>query len=288
MLGDHLPPNVKYMQLEISAHSSLCLVIGDPVSHSLSPAMHNAAYAACSLPFVMGGAQVRSGTLADAMKGVRALGIRGLAVTMPHKVSIMDLLDEIDPTAATIGAVNTVVNNGGILTGFNTDWIGILRPLEKLTSLRGKKVALLGAGGAAQAALYACGSQGASVTIFNRSLEKATTLADRFNVSVLPLEKTDELAAFDIIINTTSVGMAPEIDASPVPESALRREQIVFETIYAPVSTKLLRFSQRAGASTITGLDMFLEQGAAQFHLHTGVKAPRDEMEKILRRSLGA
>jgi shikimate dehydrogenase len=276
------------MQLEISAHSSLCLVIGDPISHSLSPAMHNAAYAACSLPFVMGGAQVRADALANALTGVRALGIRGLAVTMPHKVSIMDLLDEIDPTAATIGAVNTVVNNNGKLIGFNTDWIGILRPLEKLTSLRDKKVALLGAGGAAQAALYACGSQGASVTIFNRSLEKAATLAERFNASVLPLERIEELSAFDIVINTTSVGMAPESDASPLPASALHREQIVFETIYAPVTTKLLQFGNRVGASTITGLDMFLEQGAAQFHLHTGVKAPRGEMEKILRRSLGA
>ncbi len=275
------------MQLEISARSSLCLVIGDPVSHSLSPAMHNAAYAAVRLPFVMAGSQVRSEGLADAIKGMRALGIRGLAVTMPHKVAIMELLDEVDPIAAAIGAVNTVVNENGKLTGYNTDWLGILRPLEQRTSLKGKRVALLGAGGAAQAALYACSTKGASVAIFNRSVDKAESIAARFNASVRPLENSDELSSFDIIINTTSVGMAPDVEISPVPESALTQDQIVFETIYAPVTTKLLRMSDRVGAKTIPGLDMFLEQGTAQFHLHTGVKAPKEEMEKILRNSLG-
>ena len=276
------------MQLEISAHSSLCLVVGDPVAHSLSPAMHNAAYAATQLPFVMCSAHVRAEALADAVKGMRALGVRGLAVTMPHKVAIMELLDEVDPIAATIGAVNTVVNSNGRLMGYNTDWLGILRPLEQRTSLKGRKVALLGAGGAAQAALYACTREGASVAIFNRSIERAVSLADRFGASILPLEKADELSLFDIVINTTSVGMAPDIDRSPVPASALTRDQVVFETIYAPATTKLLSMSARIGASTIPGLDMFLEQGAAQFHLHTGVKAPREEMENILRNSLGA
>ena len=276
------------MQLEISARSSLCLIIGDPVSHSLSPAMHNAAYAAAGVPFVMAGAHVRAETLPDAMKGMRALGIRGLAVTMPHKVAIMELLDEVDPTATTIGAVNTVVNDNGKLTGYNTDWLGILRPLEKHATLKGKKVALLGAGGAAQAALYACTTKSASVTIFNRSLDRAESIAERFGASVRPLEKAEELSAFDIIINTTAVGMAPDVDASPVPESALTKNQVVFETIYAPVTTKLLRMSASVGAKTISGLDMFLEQGTAQFHLHTGVKAPQEEMEKILRNSLGA
>jgi shikimate dehydrogenase len=233
-------------------------------------------------------AHVRAEALADAVKGMRALGVRGLAVTMPHKVAIMELLDEVDPIAATIGAVNTVVNSNGRLMGYNTDWLGILRPLEQRTSLKGRKVALLGAGGAAQAALYACTREGASVTIFNRSIERAESLADRFGASILPLEKADELSLFDIVINTTSVGMAPDIDRSPVPASALTRDQVVFETIYAPATTKLLSMSARIGASTIPGLDMFLEQGAAQFHLHTGVKAPREEMEKILRNSLGA
>ncbi len=275
------------MPLEITARTSLCLIIGDPVSHSLSPAMHNAAYAHLGIQFVMGAAHVTPEGLVDAIKGVRALGIRGLAVTMPHKVSIMPLLDAVVPTAQAIGAVNTVVVENGVLTGFNTDWLGILRPLEQRTPLKGKAVALLGAGGAAQAALHACQSQGASVTIFNRTIEKAKTIAERFGCAVLPLTDVMELGAFDIIINTTSVGMDPNRNQSPIPQSAICKHHIVFETIYSPARTQLIQMSEAVGAQTITGLEMFLEQGAAQFQLHTGVKAPRAEMEKILKAALG-
>jgi len=274
--------------LDITARSSLCLIIGDPVSHSLSPSMHNAAYASAGLPFVMAGAHVRAEGLGDALRGMRALGIRGLAVTMPHKVAILPLLDVVDPIAQTIGAVNTVVNDNGVLTGFNTDWLGILRPLERTIDLKGRTVALLGAGGAAQAALYACTSEGASVTIFNRSVEKASAIAEKFGCAVRSLDAATDLSTFDIIINTTSVGMSPNLDQSPIPESAIRKHHIIFETIYAPNVTTLLKVSQNVGAQTITGLEMFLEQGVAQFQLHTGVKAPRNEMEKILRNALGA
>ncbi len=278
---------VEHMPLNITAHSSLCLIIGDPVSHSLSPAMHNAAYASAGLNFVMAAAHVKAEGLQDALKGVKSLGIRGLAVTMPHKVTIMPLLDTLVPTAQAIGAVNTVVMENGILTGFNTDWLGILRPLEQRTPVKGKTVALLGAGGAAQAALYACTSQGAQVTLFNRTVEKALAIAERFGSKVLPLNEATDLSHFDIIINTTSVGMSPNTNQSPIPQSAIRKHHIVFETIYSPAKTKLIQWSEEIGARTITGFEMFLEQGAAQFQLHTGVKAPREEMEKILRSSLG-
>lgn len=276
------------MNLEINARSSLCLIIGDPVSHSLSPAMHNAGYASADVNFVMGGAHVKAEGLADALRGVRGLGIRGLAVTMPHKVTIMPLLDSIDPTAEEIGAVNTVVNENGVLTGYNTDWLGILRPLERYGSLQGKRVALIGAGGAAQAAIHACVSHGAAVTIFNRSIDKAASIAERAGAIALPLEDASDLSNFDIIINTTSVGMAPNTEEIPIPPSALRSHHTVFETIYAPVETSLIKAARSVGARAITGLEMFLEQGVAQFQLHTGVKAPREEMEKILRSALGA
>ena len=275
-------------RLDITARSSLCLIIGDPVSHSLSPSMHNAAYVSAGLPFVMAGAHVRAEGLPDALRGMRALGIRGFAVTMPHKVAILPLLDVVDPIAQTIGAVNTVVNDNGVLTGFNTDWLGILRPLERTIDLKARTVALLGAGGAAQAALYACTSEGASVTIFNRSVEKASAIAEKFGCAVRSLDAATDLSTFDIIINTTSVGMSPNLDQSPISESAIRKHHIIFETIYAPNVTTLLKVSQIVGAQTITGLEMFLEQGVAQFQLHTGVKAPRNEMEKILRNALGA
>jgi shikimate dehydrogenase len=250
--------------------------------------MHNAAYAVAGIPFIMGAAHVTGESLADAIRGVRALGIRGLAVTMPHKVAIIPMLDAVVPTAQAIGAVNTVVLENGVLTGFNTDWLGILRPLEQRTILRGKRVALLGAGGAAQAALHACTSQGATVTIFNRTVEKAQPIAERFGCAVLPLADAVDLANFDVIINTTAVGMDPNRDQSPIPQSAICKHHIIFETIYSPAKTKLVQLGEQVGAQTITGLEMFLEQGVAQFQLHTGVKASREEMEKILRSSLRA
>lgn len=272
--------------ITVSARSSLCLIIGDPVSHSLSPAMHNAAYTALGIPFVMAAGHVKAERLADAIRGMSALNIKGLAVTMPHKVTIVDLLDEVDPVARKIGAVNTVVNVSGRLVGYNTDWLGILRPLERETSLTGKSVAILGAGGAAQAAIYACTSAGASVTIFNRSVDKAKALTAAFGPNVQSLNDAQDLSAYDIIINTTSVGMGDTSGQSPIQGSSIAKHHIVFETIYAPATTKLLQLSQEVGAKTILGSAMFLEQGVAQFELHTGVKAPKAEMEIILQSAL--
>lgn len=257
---------------------SVCLIIGDPVSHSLSPRMHNVAYRVKELPFVMGAARVTPEALPEAIAGVRALNIRGLACTMPHKVTICSLLDELDPIAKTIGAVNTVVQDKGRLIGFNTDWLGILRPLESMTSLRGKQVAILGAGGAAQAAVYACATAGASVTIVNRTIASAESVAARFGVEALALNSSSDLEPFEVIINTTSVGMSPNTTQSPLSDNQIFPHQIVFETIYYPLETQLLRSAASQGAKIVRGLDMFLEQGAAQFELHTGANAPREAM----------
>lgn len=272
--------------IDSPSNPSVCLIIGDPVAHSLSPRMHNAAYRELHLNFVMGAARVTEGSLAQAITGVRALNVRGLACTMPHKVSICALLDELDPVAATIGAVNTVVQEDGRLKGFNTDWLGILRPLESIMILRDKQVAILGAGGAALAAIYACVSAGAAVTIFNRTLSNATPLAKRFKVDVASLSESCDLERFDVIINTTSVGMSPKTAESPLIEAQLHQHHLVFETIYYPHQTQLLRHATAKGATTLRGLDMFLEQGAAQFELHTGVKAPRETMRNEISATL--
>jgi shikimate dehydrogenase len=205
---------------------------------------------------------------------------------MPHKVALASLVDELDPIAKEIGAVNTVVNQRGTLLGYNTDWLGILRPLEQRTPLANKRVALLGAGGAAQAALYACTSHGAAVTIFNRTVSKAQSLGDAFRVPVLPLDGSQRFDDFEIIINTTSIGMGALAAESPIEAHQLSKHQIVFETIYHPFETQLLVAAQRCGATCIHGLEMFLEQGAAQFELHTGVKAPRAVMKTILQNAL--
>lgn len=263
---------------QASSSPSLCLIIGDPVAHSLSPKMHNAAYREMNINYVMGAARVTEGSLPDALRGVRALNIRGLACTMPHKVSICPLLDGLDPVARAIGAVNTVVRENDKLIGFNTDWLGILRPLESKISLRDKRVAVLGAGGAALAAVYACISAEATVTIFNRTISKAIPLAKRFDIEVAPLSDSCDLARFDVIINTTSVGMSPNTSESPLTATQIRSHHVIFETIYYPHQTQLLRLATSNGATVLRGLDMFLEQGAAQFELHTGVKAPRETM----------
>lgn len=272
--------------LEVSGSTAVCLVIGDPIAHSLSPRLHNAAYHATGVSYVMAAARVQAPDLAIAIQGVRALGIKGLACTMPHKVALTTLVDTLDPVARAIGAVNTVVNNEGALTGYNTDWLGILRPLEQRVELRGKRVALLGAGGAAQAAVYACIRNGAEVTIFNRSVERAQEIAGLHNCAALPLTEEKDFSSFEIIINTTSVGMGPLAEQSPIPVEQLAAGQIVFETIYHPFETALLRGARERGVACIHGLDMFLEQGAAQFELHTGVKAPRGIMKSILENSL--
>lgn len=264
------------------ASHNLTLVIGDPISHSLSPRMHNAAYGAANLPFTMAAARVTRQGLADAISGVRALGIKGLAVTMPHKIALSELLDTVDPLAQRIGAVNTVLNRDGQLHGFNTDWIGIVKPLERLTSLKGKKVAILGAGGAALAAIFGCTEAGASVTVFNRTLDKLADLVQRFQCNTGDLLDTERIAASDIIINTTSVGMGELQNETPIPASTLNKHQIVFETIYSPHTTRLLYDALHVGAKTLRGVDMFLEQGAAQFEIHTSAQAPRDTMHEIL------
>ena len=270
-------------RLEVSAKSSVCLVIGDPIAHSLSPKMHNAAYAALGLPFVMAAAHVKPTELENAVRGMRALGIRGFAVTMPHKVTIIPFLDEVDPLAEKVGAVNTVLNDGGKLRGFNTDLAGIVRPLERLAALRGRKVALLGAGGAAQAAAHGCASRGALVTVFNRTIDKARALADSCGGSASELGSAPDLSAFDIIINATSVGMGEQSSESPVPQESIQPHHTVFETIYHPRSTPLVKIAERRGASVIRGLEMFIEQGLAQFEIHTGVKGCREVMESALK-----
>jgi len=272
--------------LNVTARSSLCLVIGDPIAHSLSPAMHNAGYEALGLPFVMAAARVSPEQLADAVRGMRALAIRGLAVTMPHKVSIIPLLDRLDPVAKAIGAVNTVVNDGGTLTGHNTDWVGIVNPLMGIAPLKSARVALLGAGGAALAAAYGCSAQGASVTIFNRTPEKAQPLAALCGGEVRSLTEASSIREFDIIINTTSVGMGESAGESPIPADAITERHTVFETIYHPFSTQLVKDAEARGATVLRGLDMFIEQGLAQFELHTGVKGEREVMQRVLIQAL--
>jgi len=270
----------------ISGESRICGVIGDPIEHSMSPAMHNAAFEKIGLNYLYVPFRVKKEGLGKAIAGMRALNIRGLNVTIPHKVTVIPFLDELDPLAQRIGAVNTIVNDDGALTGYNTDATGFLQALlERRIEPRGKNVVVLGAGGASRAISFILAERGAHLVILNRLLELdwAEELASRisqvFKKEVKALELNGEnlakvLEKADILVNATSVGMSPNIDETPVSPNLLKPSLIVFDIVYNPIKTRLLREAKAAGAETISGVDMLVWQGALAFELWTGVKAP--------------
>ncbi len=248
----------------------LCGVIGHPVSHSLSPLLHNAAFEHFNLPFVYLTFDVLAQDLDAAIEGMRALSIRGFSVTTPHKVKVMEWLDEIDPMALKIGAVNTVVNDNGCLTGYNTDGDGALRALTEITPVQGKKIMLLGAGGAARAIGTALVAAGADLLIVNRTADKAVSLAANIGAQAIGVEQlSDYLPQAEIIYNATTVGMSPESQETPIPTTHLRPEMIVIDAIYHPLRTQLLEDAARAGCKTIAGSRMLLWQAVRQFQLFT-------------------
>lgn len=261
-----------------------CMVIGHPVRHSLSPVIHNAGYKALGIDgkFVYVARDVSPDQISDFVNEVRSAGIRGVSCTMPHKEIIMPFLDEIGPIAEAIGAVNTVVNNKGRLHGYNTDWIGAVEPLKAVTSLKGKKVALIGAGGTARAMTYGLVREGALVTIYNRTLEKAKQLAEEFNCKAEPLQNSESIKAADIICNATSIGMNPHADRALIQDVLLLARHIVLDAVYSPYETKLLKDAKLAGAKVIHGTEMLLWQAMAQFKLYTGQEAPEKAMRNAL------
>ena len=276
--------------MKINAKTRLCVVIGDPVEDSLSPQIHNAGYEDLRIDdrFVYAACRVSAPDLADFVSGARAMNIRGICCKMPHKLEIMRYLDEIDSVAEAVGAVNTVVNDNGRLKGYNTDWIGITAPLEAINSLKGKKVALLGAGGAARAAAYGVTKKGAELTIFNRTLEKAELLAAQVGGTARSLDDAESIKSMDIIINTTSVGVPLSQNETPLAREFITKNHIVFDAVYASGYTRLLKEAQEQGAQVIPGTEMLLHQGMEQFRLFTGQNAPENAMRKAFMAALDA
>ncbi|HAA55174.1 MAG TPA: shikimate dehydrogenase [Myxococcales bacterium] len=281
-----------------NATTKLCMIVGSPVSHSLSPVMHNTAYRALGIEdkYVYLASEVAKGDLERVVAGVRSMGIRGLTCTIPHKQDILPFLDDIEPMAQRLGAVNTVVQSeDGQLTGYNTDWLGIIRPLLRTlnasqdddAALAGNNIAILGAGGTARAAAWGVQSLGGTPSLFNRTLEKAEQLAQEVGCAAYSLQAHDMIHDADIIINTTSVGMPPMHDASPLPSDCLRPTQIIMDAIYTPFETVLLRQAKDKGARLIRGAQMFLEQGVEQFSLYTERDAPRDVMADVICQHFG-
>lgn len=261
-------------------------LIGYPVAHSRSPAMHRAAFAACGLAWTYELLPVPPDALAETLDKVRGATWRGVNVTVPHKQAVMPLLDAITPNAHLIGAVNTIVNEGGRLIGHNTDWRGFLAALrEGGFEPQGCRVVLLGAGGAARAVLYALLESNATVTIANRNRDKAQQLAAEFgarfqrDIPVLSMGEEDALqnalAEATLLVNSTSVGMSPDIHATPLPPSVILPSHLtVYDLVYAPRETLLLKEAQEAGATAIDGLGMLVHQGAEAFRLWTGLEPP--------------
>ena len=271
--------------MKITAKTKICMIIGDPVEYSLSPQIHNAGYEALGIDgeYIYVASHTKKDELENFIKGVRAMQIRGIAVKTPHKTAVMEYLDEIDAVAKQIGAVNTIVNDDGKLKGYNTDWIGVTKPLEIISPIKNKMTALIGAGGAARAAAYGITIKGSKLTIFNRTLSGAQELANEFGGAAKSLEDLEEIKNMDIIINATSVGHPPHENETPVPSDYIKSTHIVYDIVYGSnAPTKLIAEASKKGAKTITGIEMLLHQGFAQFKLFTGHDAPEEAMRNVL------
>ncbi|EIJ78954.1 shikimate 5-dehydrogenase [Bacillus methanolicus PB1] len=269
-------------------------VIGDPISHSMSPVMHNDLFKVYGIDAHYHPFHVKRGDLEAAVQGLKAINCSGFNVTVPHKTEIMNFLDDIDPLAEAIGAVNTVVNKGGRLIGFNTDGRGFLEGLKRnFAVLDSTRVLIIGAGGAAKAIYYTMAHAGVKhIDFCNRTAEKAAQLIEAcpFSVqsNIYPREKAENrLSNYNLIIQTTSVGMSPNINASPLSLENLGIGAFVSDIIYNPLETVILRDAKRRGAGTQNGLDMFVFQGAFAFEKWTGIFPDIERMKQIVLKHLG-
>ena len=270
-----------YRANKIGSETDVYGVVGNPIAQSLSPHMHNAAFRdlgmnAVLLPFWAADAS-------DFARCIKRIGLQGFAVTLPYKEKMMRYLDECEAAAAEVGAVNTVaVQRNGGLTGYNTDCTAFLRALESRMETPGKRALVIGAGGFARAAVRMLIHAGAQVHIHARCLTQAQRLARRFGAATLPRSALRR-ENFDVVVNATPIGMYPDIHESPLEADELRCE-LVFDAIYRPIQTRLLKIAESLGIRCVPGVEMFIAQGAAQFEIWTGKKAP----EKAMRRAVMA
>ncbi|MDN3018608.1 shikimate dehydrogenase [Paenibacillus sp. BSR1-1] len=272
----------------------LFAVLGDPIGHSMSPIMHNDLFSyyqidAHYLPF-----HVKNEDLEDAVKGLKALGVGGFNITVPHKSAIIPFLDEVEELALNIGAVNTVVNDGGKLIGYNTDGPGFLRGLKLyMPSIEGKKVLLIGAGGAARGIYFTLAKEKVlAIDIANRTVEKASDLIEACPYSISSSaftldEASKNLEEYDLIIQTTTIGMSPKIAELPVNVTNLNKQALICDIIYNPLETLFLQKAKEKGASIQNGIDMFIFQGALAFEKWTGIFPDAERMRENVLNQLG-
>ena len=256
-------------------------VIGYPLGHSLSPLMHNTAFRTLGMPGVFLSWPVEPARLPSFVEAVRTLDIRGCSVTIPHKVALLPLLDEMTDRVRIMGAANTIFRSDGLVCGENTDVLGFVRPLEKLGLAPDMRVLLLGAGGAARAAAAGLHSLGMKdIAITSPTAAHAEALASRFGMKTVPWEKRGQPA--ELVINTTPLGMQGSHEQeTPYPASAFSGSGIAYDIVYTPARTRFLREAGEAGWHTVGGLDMFMGQGDAQFHLWTGQHLPEAAIDAV-------
>ena len=279
--------------MEIKGSTNVVALIGHPVEHSFSPPMHNAAFKALKMDYIYTAFDVNPNDLENAIKGADALNIKGFNVTIPHKIEVMQYLDEIDEIAALIGAVNTIDFKN--LKGYNTDGIGAVKAISEVTKIKDKNVVIAGAGGASRAISFYLAKYGVnSLEILNRNVERAQNLAgDVLSSGLIDNVNSDsisnmDLGDADILINTTPVGMHPNVNDTPIASAEMMHDDlVVFDAVYNPNETGLLKEAIKAGAKPVYGIKMLLYQGAESFEIWTGKKAPVGVMEAALIKTLG-
>lgn len=278
----------------ITGSTNIVGLIGHPVEHSFSPPMHNAAFNKLGMDYAYVAFDVEPSNLKSAIEGAKSLNIKGFNVTIPHKIEVMKCLDEIDDVARLIGAVNTIDFKD--MKGYNTDGIGAVKAIEEVTSIKDKNVVVAGAGGASRAISFYIAKYGAeSLTILNRNVKKAESLAgDILKSDLISDVKTDSVSKItdyvcdaDILIDTTPVGMHPHSDDEPIIRAEDMHEDLaVFDAVYNPNETVLIREALKAGAKPVYGIKMLLYQGVESFKIWTGQNPPVDVMEDALRKTL--
>jgi len=263
----------------LSGTTAVYGLLGNPVAQSMSPLMHNVAFRRVGIDAVYLPFEVAD--LKAAVSGMKALGIKGASVTHPFKTQILEFIDEIDDNARKIGAVNTLVFGKDGIKGTNTDWIGAVKCLETLLPIEGHRFVVLGAGGAARAVVFGVMSKGGEVTVINRSAEKGQALAEEFHCRFAPLSEIETIRG-DCLVNTTPVGMNPNMDEMPVSKGVLKDYKAAADAVYNPMKTRLLREAKAAGCAVASGFEMFLYQGTEQFSLWTGKEPPVELMREVV------
>ncbi len=280
--------------MNIKGSTNIVGLIGHPVEHSFSPPMHNAAFKALDMDYAYVAFDVDPSDLKSAIEGARSLNIKGFNVTIPHKIDVMQDLDELDDVAELIGAVNTIDFKN--LKGYNTDGIGAIKAIEEVSPVKDKNIIVAGAGGASRAISFYLAKYGAgSITVLNRNEDKAQSLAgDILASDLIDDVKADSISKIssslkdaDILINTTPLGMHPNVEGSVASSDDMHENLVVFDAVYNPHETLLLKEAAKAGAKPVYGIKMLLYQGAESFKIWTGSEPPIDVMENALKQYLG-